>query len=68
MEPDSPLREQHDEFSIRKQIGHKADLKKSISEMYEEEKGEEMPPPVLVPCYRNKGLNKTQQLLMFMND
>jgi hypothetical protein len=65
--PESPLREPNGD-SGRRTLGHKADFTKSIAEMYEEEKELEMPPPVLVPCYRNKGLNKAQQLLMFMND
>ena len=43
-----------------KRFGSKADFTKSIFEMYEQEKDEEMPPPVLLPCYWNKGLNKAQ--------
>ena len=36
--------------------------------MYEEEKDDEIPPPVLVPCYKNRGLNKVQQLLIWLSD
>jgi hypothetical protein len=27
-----------------------------------------VPPPVLVPCYWNKGMNYSQQLLMFVGE
>ena len=46
------------ELDVTKRIGSRADFTKSIFELYEEEKNEEIPPPVLVPCYWNKGLNK----------
>jgi len=36
--------------------------------MYEEEKEEDVPPPVLIPCYMNRGLSQTQQLLMWLYD
>lgn len=47
--------------SNRRLVSHlMAGEKKTITQMYEEEKHEEIPPPVLIPCYRNRGLNKAQ--------
>ena len=55
---DNSFKEFSPEGGLSKRLGNKADYSKSIYELYEEEKDDDMPPPVLVPCYWNKGLNK----------